>query len=79
MRVKRVVTGHDDVGRAVVVASEDVPGFDACPGATIWSPWRSDSPARYPDGGGDPPPSTFAFPPVGGFGVSIISTAGGWH
>jgi mannose-6-phosphate isomerase-like protein (cupin superfamily) len=72
MHVRRIVTGHDGAGRAVIVAREEVPAFEAGPGATVWSPWRSDSAARYPDDGGDPPPSAFAFPPVGGFSVSII-------
>ena len=77
MHVRRVVTGHDDSGRAVIVAREEVPALEACQGASIWSPWSSDSPARYPDDGRDPPSSTFAFPPPGGCSVSIIQLRAG--
>ena len=51
MNVRRIVTGHDGANRAVVVAKEEVTAFEAGPGATIWSPWRSDAAAQYPDDG----------------------------
>jgi mannose-6-phosphate isomerase-like protein (cupin superfamily) len=75
--VRRIVTGHDDAGRAVVVADEPVDELELGSGATSWNVWRSDAPASYPDDGSDPPPSPLLFPPAGGFGVSIINLRAG--
>jgi mannose-6-phosphate isomerase-like protein (cupin superfamily) len=77
MKVKRIVTGHDKAGRAVVVAKEDVDELELGAGATSWNVWQSDEPARYPDDGREPPPSALLFPPVGGYRVSIIRLRAG--
>ena len=69
--VRRVVTGHDDAGRAIVVS--DGPA-DAIPigagGLAMNSIWGRDEAASFPDDGTMP---TFrgAFPPVGGFRYSV--------
>ena len=77
MKFRRVVTGHDAAGRSVIVAKEELAEFPLGPGATSQSAWRSDQPARYPDNGAEPPPSRLAFPPVGGFQMSIVRLRAG--
>jgi mannose-6-phosphate isomerase-like protein (cupin superfamily) len=77
MKVRRVVTGHDSAGRAVIVADEEVQEIPLGPGASSWAPWSSDGPASYPDDGADPPPPKFAFPPVGGFRIGIVRLRAG--
>lgn len=67
MKIRRVVTGHDDAGRAVVASDEQVDGFGfAGGGGAFHMLWGTDRPAQFPDDG-TPPAWTGAFPPVGGF------------
>jgi mannose-6-phosphate isomerase-like protein (cupin superfamily) len=61
----------------VIVADEDVAEIPLGTGATTWSTWGSDGPARYPDDGADPPPPKFIFPPIGGFRIAIIRLRAG--
>jgi hypothetical protein len=53
MSVRRVVTGHDDTGKAVVVSDEDVQPTDPDFGPK-WSIWAADAPVVLPDGGARP-------------------------
>ena len=53
MRMRRVVTGHDDTGKAVVVSDEDVQPTDPDFGPK-WSIWAADAPVALPDGGTRP-------------------------
>jgi len=79
MQIRRVVTGHDAHGRAVVAHDELVDGFRPAimPGAEFHRLWGADGPPRFPDDGG-PPPRAAYFPPVGGFrfGTFTLPPAG---
>lgn len=67
MKVRRVVTGHDDQGKAVVVSDEQIDGFEYAGGnGAFHMLWGADQPSRYPDDG-TAPSWDGAFPPVGGF------------
>jgi mannose-6-phosphate isomerase-like protein (cupin superfamily) len=66
--VRRVVTGHDANGKAVVASDEWVePATMALlPGSEFHLLWGGDAPPEFPDDGGRPPTTTY-FPSVGGF------------
>jgi mannose-6-phosphate isomerase-like protein (cupin superfamily) len=68
MKVRRVVTGHDDKGKAVVASDSEVDGFRPAlsPGSEFHTLWTGDEAPRFPDDGSMPPLSTW-FPPIGGF------------
>jgi len=68
MDIRRVVTGHDANGRAIVVDDELVGPvtLDALPGSEFHQLWGADSPRTFPDDGSRPKARTY-FPPVGGF------------
>ena len=68
MNVRRVVTGHDGRGKAVVVSDEQVEPItvSVAPGSEFVSLWGSDEPQTYPDVG-ENPSATHWFPPLGGF------------
>jgi hypothetical protein len=68
MRVRRVVTGHDENGKAVFASDEEVdPTTTALmPGTEFHQLWNGDQPPTFPDDGSRPPTSTY-FPAVGGF------------
>lgn len=80
MDVRRVVTGHDDDGRAVFVSDEVVaPVVPALlPGSEFHRLWGADEAPRFPDDGSMPVHRTY-FPPVGGvrFGFFTIPPDGG--
>jgi mannose-6-phosphate isomerase-like protein (cupin superfamily) len=68
MDVRRVVTGHDEQGKAIF-ASEDVIApitLALLPGMEFHRLWGADEPPRFPDAG-DEPAQTSYFPPLGGF------------
>jgi mannose-6-phosphate isomerase-like protein (cupin superfamily) len=68
MDVRRVVTGHDEQGKAVF-ASEDVIApitLALLPGMEFHRLWGADDAPRFPDAG-DEPAHTAYFPPLGGF------------
>jgi mannose-6-phosphate isomerase-like protein (cupin superfamily) len=79
MQIRRVVTGHDANGRAVVAHDDLVDGFRPAlmPGAEFHRLWGADVAPRFPDDGGPPPPGAY-FPPVGGFrfGTFTLPPAG---
>ena len=68
MNVRRVVTGHDQNGKAVFVSNEQVKPITASlvPGVEFHRLWGSDTAPTFPDSGNMPSFATY-FPPVGGF------------
>ncbi|HWC68865.1 MAG TPA: cupin domain-containing protein [Acidimicrobiales bacterium] len=74
MRVRRVVTGHDSDGKAVVASDAQVDGFRSplMPGSEFHRLWGGDETSRFPDDGALPAHETF-FPPVGGFRFLLFS------
>lgn len=79
MDVRRVVTGHDESGRAVFVSDEHVPPLTLAlmPGSEFHRLWGSDETPQFPDRGEMPAHATY-FPPVGGFrfGLFTVPPAG---
>jgi quercetin dioxygenase-like cupin family protein len=76
MDVRRVVTGHDADGRAIVVGDELVGPvtLDAYPGSEFHQLWGADAPPAFPDDGSRPKARTY-FPPVGGFRFGFFTVA----
>ena len=74
MDVRRVVTGHDGDGKAVVASDEMVAPITlaAMPGSEFHRLWGSDGPQTYPDAGAQPDGPTY-FPPVGGFRFGLFT------
>jgi hypothetical protein len=76
--IKRLTTGHDDRGRAVVVADERVDGIGVSllPGVEFRRVWGADVTPIFPDAG-TMPPTPNDFPPVGGvrFGFFTVPPA----
>jgi len=74
MKVRRVVTGHDASGRAIVASDNEVDGFRPMlsPGAEFHILWGADEVPHFPDDGKLPPYATY-FPPVGGFRFGIFA------
>ena len=78
MRVRRVVTGHDADGKAVVASDVEVDGIRPVllPGAEFHRLWGGDATPSFPDLGEQPDHVTY-FPPVGGFRFGLISVPPG--
>ncbi|CAN5466522.1 cupin domain-containing protein [soil metagenome] len=74
MDVRRVVTGHDERGRAVFVSDEEVPPLTMAllPGSEFHRLWGGDGPPTFPDDGA-PPTQPSYFPGVGGFRFGVFS------
>ncbi|MGI9623227.1 MAG: cupin domain-containing protein [Acidimicrobiales bacterium] len=74
MGIRRVVTGHDSEGKAVVVDDEELEPdtFTLMPGMENLQLWASDGAQTYPDAGIDPGGATY-FPPVGGFRFGVLT------
>jgi mannose-6-phosphate isomerase-like protein (cupin superfamily) len=66
--VRRVVTGHDANGKAVIVSDESISPITAAlsPGGEWHNIWGADTPPNFPDDGSTPIARRY-FPPVGGF------------
>ena len=66
--VRRVVTGHDTSGKAVIASDEwvDPVTTPLMPGSEFHLLWGGDSAPEFPDDG-TPPATTSYFPAVGGF------------
>jgi len=83
MQVRKVVTGHDAKGRAVITRDERIDGVPmpwpgrARPGlGELAFLWGADEPATYPNAGNNPA-APGPFPPVGGvrFVIATYSPA----
>lgn len=74
MDVRRVVTGHDNAGKAVFASDERVPPItlSLMPGAEFHRLWNSDAPQTYPDDGSEPGGPQY-FPEVGGFRFGMFT------
>ncbi len=78
MRVRRVVTGHDADGKAVVASDTEVDGLRPVltPGIEFHRLWGGDEAPRFPDDGSPPAYDTSPgryFPPVGGFRFGMFT------
>jgi quercetin dioxygenase-like cupin family protein len=76
MDIRRVVTGHDANGKAIVVGDELVGPvtLDALPGSEFHPLWGADSVRTFPDDGSRPKAKRY-FPPVGGFRFGFFTVA----
>lgn len=74
MNVRRVVTGHDDQGKAVVASDQRVEPITVslAPDAEFFSLWGSDEPQTYPGDGENPAPAAW-FPPADGFRFAFFT------
>jgi mannose-6-phosphate isomerase-like protein (cupin superfamily) len=67
MDVRRVVTGHDALGKAVIVEDDVIEPTTVALTATVYHElWRADSMPTLPNAGVNGVKTTF-FPPVGGY------------
>jgi mannose-6-phosphate isomerase-like protein (cupin superfamily) len=68
MKVRRVVTGHDADGKAVVASDTEIDGFRPAmiTGSEFHNLWGADQAPHFPDDG-SMSPFTAYFPPIGGF------------
>jgi mannose-6-phosphate isomerase-like protein (cupin superfamily) len=78
MKVRRVVTGHDADGKAIVASDSEVDGFRPAlnPGSEFHTMWGADAAPHFPDDGSMPEFTTW-FPPVGGFRVGFFAVPPG--
>ena len=76
MGIRRVVTGHDENGKAVFASDTEVEPItlDLLPGAEFYRMWGADEPCSFPDDGA-PPAAVQYFPGVGGFRFGLFSVA----
>ena len=68
MGYRRIVTGVDAGGKAVVAGDERVEAVtvDLVPGGGFWRMWGADAPVPVPNAG-EPPAAHDYFPPAGGY------------
>ena len=76
MKVRRVATGHNAQGKAVVASDSEVDGTSVSllPGAEFHRLWGADVPPRFPDDGSEPAGPSY-FPPLGGFRFALFTVA----
>ncbi len=76
MGIRRVVTGHDNDGKAVFASDEVVEPATLVlvPGAEFYRLWGGDSTASFPDDGA-PPAAPQYFPGVGGFRFGVFTVS----
>src|SRR6266699_2761558 len=72
MQVRKVVTGHDAEGRAVIAGDEKINGMPIPGLGELVVLWSADEPAAYPNLG-DNPAALGIFPPVGGIRFIMAS------
>ena len=75
MQVRKVVTGHDAKGRAVIARDEQIDGVPIPGLGELAFLWGADEPATYPNAG-DNPAAPAPFPPVGGIRFVIATQLG---
>jgi mannose-6-phosphate isomerase-like protein (cupin superfamily) len=78
MSVRRVVTGHDDAGKAVVVSDEVIEPTDP-EFAPKWSIWAADAPVVLPDAGAAPAFAGPLVPRPGGVHVVVLTFPPGFN
>ena len=78
MRVRRVVTGHDAEGKAVVASDTEVDGLRPAltPGSEVHRLWGADAAPQFPDDGALPEHRAY-FPSVGGFRFGMFAVPPG--
>lgn len=76
MKVRRVVTGHTEDGKAIVASDTEVDPttLDPLPGAEYHELWSADKAPTFPDSGSQQPARMW-FPPVGGFRFAMFTVA----
>jgi len=74
MRIRRVVTGHTDDGKAIVASDSDVDGITVAllPGMEFHRLWGADAAPTFPDDGSAREHVTY-FPPLGGFRFGLFT------
>lgn len=74
MGVRRVVTGHNNEGKAIFASDEIVEPttLSLLPGAEFFQLWGADEIPTFPDDGSRPPHTTY-FPPLGGYRFGIFT------
>ncbi len=74
MGIRRVVTGHDDDGKAIFASDEVVEPVtsDLVPGMEFFRLWGSDAPNRFPDDGSAPVAVQY-FPPLDGYRFGLFT------
>ena len=74
MGVRRVVTGHNNEGKAIFASDEIVEPttLSLLPGAEFFQLWGADEIPTFPDDGSRPPHITY-FPPLGGYRFGIFT------
>jgi len=74
MGIRRVVTGHDEAGKAIVADDTEVEPITSAivPGYEFFRLWGGDEPGRFPDDGTSPPAEQY-FPPLGGFRFGLFT------
>lgn len=74
MQIRRVVTGHSEDGRSIVVGDDLVEGIRPAlmPRTETHNIWGSDVTPHFPDDGAQPTTDRY-FPPVGGFRFGFFS------
>ena len=76
MKIRRVTTGHTELGKAVVVSDGEVDAdtLGLMPGYEFHRLWGADVPPAFPDGGLQPECPGY-FPPLGGFRFMMFTVA----
>jgi quercetin dioxygenase-like cupin family protein len=76
MKVRRVTTGHNAQGKAVIAGDAEVDGtaLALLPGAEFHRLWGADTPPHFPDAGAQPDGPSY-FPPLGGFRFMMFTVA----
>ncbi len=74
--IRRVVTGHDNSGKAVFASDDRVQPITLAllPGTEFYRLWGGDVPPRFPDDGSALAGDDY-FPPVGGFRFGLFTVA----
>jgi hypothetical protein len=74
MKVRRVVTGHDRSGKAVIASDSQVEGLTPglLPGSEFHRLWGANRAPSFPDDGSAPEQNPY-FPPVGGFRFGMFT------
>lgn len=74
MGIRRVVTGHDQAGKAIFASDEVVEPINIglLPGMDFFRIWGADETVSFPDDGSAPPAVAY-FPPVNGFRFGLFS------